>query len=62
VVIAPTFGNGNIRAGLAGTGAMIAGQITLRDIDRNHLTYQVIFPERRAAGWVEASLLLMMAS
>jgi len=62
VVIAPTFGNGNIRAGLAGTGAMIAGPITLRDIDRKHLTYQVIFPERRSAGWVEASLLLMMAS
>lgn len=60
-IIAPTFGNGNIRAGLAGTGTMIAGPITLRDIDRKHLTYRVVLPERRSAGWVEASLLLMMA-
>ena len=62
VVIAPTFGDGNIRAGLAGTSTTIAGPITLRDIDRKHLTYRVVFPERRSAGWVEASLLLMMAS
>ena len=61
VIVAPSFGDGNIRCGLVGTCSMIAGPIILRDIDRKHLTYQVVFPDRRSAEWVEASMLLMMA-
>ena len=60
-IIAPTFGDGTIRAGLVGTGSVIAGSVTLRDVDRKHLSYQVLIPDRRSASWVEASLLLMMA-
>jgi hypothetical protein len=61
-VVAPVIMDGSIRGGLVGTGEYVSGTVTLRDVDRKILTYDVVIPGRRSSGWVEASLLLMMAT
>ena len=60
-VVAPEWVKGNIRGGLVGTGELVSGVYTLRDVDRKLLTYKVQIPPRRSAGWIEAALLLIAA-
>ena len=62
-VIAPQWEGANIR-GLVCVGDYIHGPILLRDVDRKLLTYRLNLPRRpdAAAGWVEASRLLVPAT
>ena len=58
-VLAPKFEGANVRGGLVCVGKPIHGPIRLRDIDRQLLTYDVLVPNRFAAAWLEADLLLV---
>jgi hypothetical protein len=57
-VLAPTWEGGNIRGGLVGCHGLNAGTITIRDLDRQLLTWTVKVPQRNHGGWIEADLLL----
>ena len=57
-VLAPTWEGVNIRGGLVGCHGLNAGIITIRDLDRQLLTWTVKVPPRSHGGWIEADLLL----
>ncbi len=58
-VLAPKVEGENVRAGLVCVGKPVHGSIRLRDMDRQLLTYDVTVPNRFAAAWLEADLLLV---
>jgi len=47
-----------VRAGLVAVGTCNPGTVTMRDVDRPLMAYQVTIPDRPLAGWFEAGLLL----
>lgn len=59
-ILAPTWEGANIRGGLVTVSGQIGGRITVRDIDRPLLTYQVLIPRRQSCGWLEGGLLLIV--
>jgi hypothetical protein len=61
-VLAPTWEGANVRGGLVCVARPIHGEMVLRDLDRPLLRYRLRIPDRRAAGWLEADLLLAAAS
>lgn len=58
-VLAPKFEDQSVRGGLVCVGKPVHGPVRLRDMDRQLLTYDVIIPNRFAAAWLEADLLLV---
>lgn len=61
-VVAPEFVSKGIRGGLVGAAGAISGEVVLRDPARPLLSWTVEVPDKKAAGWIEAGLLLLTAS
>lgn len=59
--IAPKWEGPNIRAFVAVDGRR-HGDLLVRDIDRPLLTYTVKVPQRRASGWLESGVLLLVSN
>lgn len=57
-LLAPVQQGDTVRAGLVAVGACNPGTVTMRDVDRPLLAYQVTIPDRPHGGWFEAGLLL----
>lgn len=60
-ILAPTWEQRSIRAGLVLVRGRPSGPVTLRDLDKPLMTYRLVLPERPGFGWVEADLLLLQA-
>ena len=58
-IVAPSWEGHNIRGGLVGCHGHPGGMVTVRDIDRQLLSWAVTVPRRQRGGWIEADLLLM---
>lgn len=61
-VVAPRFVDGGIRGGLVGVAGTVSGKVVVRDHDRSLLTWQVMMPQGRVGEWIEANLLLLLAT
>jgi hypothetical protein len=59
-IVAPKWEGPNIRAFVAVDG-VIGGPTVVRDLDRPLLTYTVTLPPRKAAGWLQSGLLLLVS-
>jgi hypothetical protein len=60
-VIAPKWEGSNIRAFISVDG-VIRGDVLVRDLDRQLLTYTIKIPPRNAAAWIEGDLLLLVSN
>jgi hypothetical protein len=60
-LVAPTWEGQNLRAFVAVNG-VVRGPTLVRDLDRPLLTYTVVIPGRKAAGWLESGLLLLVSN
>lgn len=58
-VLAPKVEGKNVRGGLVCVARPVHGPVRLRDLDRQLLTYDLVVPNRFAAAWLEADLLLV---
>lgn len=60
-VLAPSWEGANLRGGLVAVHGQLQGRLRLRDVDRPLLSYEVMLPARKCAGWLEAEVLLPKA-
>lgn len=60
-VLAPRWEGANVRGGLVLVRGRISGTITVRDLDKPLLNYNLKLPERPGFGWIEAGCLLVAA-
>lgn len=60
-VLAPKWEGANVRGGLVLVRGRISGTITVRDLDKPLLSYNLKLPERPGFGWIEAGCLLVAA-
>ena len=60
-IIAPKWEGSKIR-GFISVDGVIRGDVLVRDIDRQLLTYKVKIPPRDAAAWIEGDLLLLVSN
>lgn len=61
-IVAPRFLDSGIRGGLVGAGNPVTGIVRVRDHDRRLLHWDVVVPERKGAGWIEAHCLVLTAT
>lgn len=61
-VLAPKFETGGIRAGLAVVRGQLSGKLRLQELDRPMMSHALILPQRQGFGWLEANVLLRLAS
>ena len=60
-ILAPSWEGSNVRGGLVLVKGRISGTITVRDLDKPLLSYNLKLPERPGFGWMEAGCLLVAA-
>lgn len=60
-VVAPVWEGRNLRGGLVAVNGSVHGKIRVRDIRKPLMVYDLMLPQRPAAAWLEAGLLLVQA-
>lgn len=61
-IVAPKFLKQGVRGGLVGAGKAVSGTVRVRDHDRSLLFWDVVVPQRKGAGWIEAHCLVLTAT
>lgn len=60
-VVAPVREGRNLRGGLVAVNGQIHGKVRVRDLTKPLMVYDLMVPQRSAAAWLEAGLLLVQA-
>ena len=60
-VVAPAWEGRNLRGGLVAVNGSCHGVVRVRDILKPLMVYDLMVPQRSAAAWLEAGLLLVQA-
>lgn len=60
-VVAPVWEGRNLRGGLVAVNGQIHGKVRVRDLTKPLMVYDLMVPQRSAAAWLEAGLLLVQA-